>query len=46
MNRQRSYDVCVYIYTHMNTYNETLPHHKKKECNFTICSNIDGLGGY
>ena len=56
MNRQRSYGVCVciyiyiYIYTHIyiHTYIHTVEHYsiiKKKECNFAICSNVDGLGG-
>lgn len=34
--------VCMHTYTH--TQWTTLSH--EKECNFAICNNTDGLGGY
>ena len=39
--------LCVYTHTHTHTHthNEILLSHKK-EWNFAICSNIDGLGGH
>ena len=38
--------VCVHTHTHTHTHNGILPSHKKKEWNFAICSNMDGLGGH
>ena len=40
-------DVCVYTHTHTHTYifNGILFSHKK-EWNFDICNNTDGLRGY
>ena len=34
------------MHTHIHTHTQwtTLSH--EKECNFAICNNIDGLGGY
>ena len=40
--------VCIYIYSIYMEYN-TMEYHsarKKKELNFAICNNMDGLGGY
>ena len=35
----------VYTHTHTHTHNGILLSHKKEQ-NFAICSNIDGLGGH
>ena len=51
MNRQMDKEAVVYIYIYIyiyiytHTHNGKLIRHKKEQ-NFAICSNMDGLGGY
>ena len=37
--------MCVHTHTHTHTHHGILLSHKK-ERNFAICKNMDGLGGY
>ena len=37
--------MCVYTHTHTHTHNGILLSHKKEQ-NFSIYSNMDGLGGH
>ena len=41
--------LCVYTHTHTHTHTHTYKEYYsaiKKEWNFAICNNMDGLGGY
>ena len=43
-NRWTDRDMCTHTHTHTHTHRNTLSH--KKEWNFGICSNMDGVGGH